>query len=462
MNIFARIRVAWQKAVTSVVSLVETWKNDKPSYPDTNFENMVRHGWRKNELIHACITTKASTAAQVHMQTVAKGGEEPMLEHPLAILLQQPNPFMSEFDFWYITITFLDLAGRAVWEKQRDRAGRVIGLWPLRPDWCLPIQSQTAYIDGYEYTVPGQNPVRLENSDILEFKLFDPINPYTPWPPVAVAARIGDVDNAATDFIKLFFEKGAIPPAIIKTTQKLTDAQVEDIKKRWMSRYGGSSHWAEPAVLDKDAEYQAIGMTFVDMGFEVLDSRNEARICSVLHVPSIVAGAKVGLDRSTYTNYPAARRSWWEDVLIPLYTSFLDVIQNNLAPEFGPNVTVRWDFTGVIALREEQQMRWQRALEALKSGGITVNEYRREIGFAQVQDGDVFFRQNNFLALESPGEQAPAPVPMLPPTVSAGKSLTDRNREMRELQRKLETSLQKQKVKVTDALKEEELNANPS
>ena len=72
------------------------------------------------------------------------------------------------------------------------------------------------------------------------------------------------------------------------SSQHLSEAQVELIRKRWRERYGGSENWLEPAVLDADAKYEKTGLSFEEMGFETLDDRNEARICMVFNVPPII------------------------------------------------------------------------------------------------------------------------------------------------------------------------------
>jgi len=377
----------------ALATLVETWKEGQPSYSEINFESMVRHGWRKNELIFSCINKAANTASQVELKVYSRRDGNELPEHPLKSLIQKPNPFMSEYDFWSAVIIYQKLAGRAIFEKVRSRAGQVVQLWPLRPDWVKPLASSQSMIGGYEYAPPGMSPQTLLPEDVLDFKLFDPINFYNGWPPVAVAARVGDVDNAVTDYVRLFFEKGGAPPGLLKTVQKLQDTQVADIRRRWRERYGGFEHWLEPAVLDSDAEYQRIGLSFAEMGFGELDARSEARICMVMDIPPILVGAKIGLDRATYSNYGEARRAWWEDSLIPLYANFLDVIINQLATEFGDDISIEWDFSRVNALQEERNMRWTRATEALKAGAITVNEFCDEVGLPDKgKAGNVYLR----------------------------------------------------------------------
>lgn len=404
-----RLGMAWlaftARGEKQIATMVPTWKEGRPTYPESSFANNVKYGWRRNELIFSCISKTANTASQVELVVQNKKDGEQLLDHPLKQLIQRPNPYMSEFDFWAAVIIYQKLAGRAVFEKERSRGGQVVRLWPLRPDWLKPLPSSKRVVSGYEYSPPGIDPATLKPQDVLDFKLFDPVNMYHSWPPVSVAARVGDVDNTATDYIKLFFEKGGVPPGLLKTVQKLNDAAVADIRRRWKERYGGYEHWIEPAVLDSDAEYQKIGFNFSEMGLDVLDGRDEARICMVLDVPPIIVGAKVGLERATYSNYKEARQAWWEDSLIPLYASQNDVIANQLSPEFGDDMITVWDFSKVPALQEERNSRWTRAVEALQVGGITVNEFREEIGLPNIGSrGDVFLRPMTILETSSGGK----------------------------------------------------------
>jgi len=411
----------WQRAITALNTFfngktayeyTNTWDVGQPVYPDPHFQNNVKFGLRKNELIYSCIALKADSAAQTRLLVHNRkdGAERP--EHPLRSLIGQPNPYMTEFDFVGIVLMMLDLAGRCVWEKERSRAGRVVGLWPLRPDWLLPVRGPTGFPMGYEYHVPGApngRPIPLDSRDVLEFKLWDPLDMYNGLAPVSVAGRVGDVDNAATDYLKRFFEHGGVPQGILSSKLKLTDPQVTDIRRRWRERYGGWAKWMEPAVLDSDATYQQTGLDFKEMGFEVLDARAEARICAVLGVPPILVGAKVGLDRSTFSNAEQAEKYFWQHTLMPVYKRIRDELQSDLATEFGSDVELRWDLSEVAALQEDQGKVWERARASASAGIITINEARDQMGLPAVRNGDVFIRTLTMMevpALISKGQKA--------------------------------------------------------
>lgn len=369
-----------------------TWQVGRPAYTNTSFANNVTSGYRKNELIFACISVKANSAAVPVLRVHRKRDGEELPDHPLRALIANPNPMMTEFDFHAANLSYLDLAGRAYWEKERSRAGKLVHLWPLRPDWMKPVMQTGAMISGYEYAVPGETPPKLLATDVLAMRLWDPLDQYNGLAPVQVAARVGDVDNATSDFIKLFWEHGGMPVGLITTKQSLTPEAVTSIRAGWRERYGGYKNWTEPAVLHSEATYQRTGLTFGEMGFDALDARSEARICMVLRVPPILVGAKVGLDRSTFANYAEARKSFWQDTLLPEYRHIQDALTADLVPEYGGDIELRWDFSEVPALQEDANARWLRAREGLASGGLTVNEYREEIGLGNVANGDVFIR----------------------------------------------------------------------
>lgn len=393
-KLYSGIKARNQKIVSLIMPNWQT--GDQPNYSDKNFENYVKQGYRKNELIYSCIEATSDTTASVSLLIYNVNTDEVIRDHPLRKLLRRPNPYMTESDFWALTVVYMKLAGRAYWQKIRGPGNDVVQLWPIRPDYVQPIKSATKFIEGYNIKIPGDQHVTLPAEDVIFFKSNDPLDLYGSISPVEIASRVGDVDNALTDFLKKFMERGASPPGILTTKLKLNDTAVSDIQRRFEARYGGYQNWGKPAVLDSDATYQKIGMTLEEMQFGQFDARSETRICSIMRVPPIIVGTTFGMLRSTFSNYENARKQWWEDVLIPLYKRLGDAINNQLTIEFGEEVEARWDFSRTPALQVEATARWKRATDALVGGGITVNDFRKEVGLPDLGEaGEGFLRQLN-------------------------------------------------------------------
>ncbi len=399
---------------------VPTWmEGQPPMYSDRNFERYVSEGYQKNELMYACITANAATAALVSLKVYDQTEHEEIKDHPLRRLMARPSPFLSEYDFWALTSIYEDLAGVAYWEKVRNGAGEVVELFPLRPDYMTAIPSSTTFISTYLYAVPGMDEKRIAPADVLVFKQFDPRDLRQAISPTKVAARSIDVDNSLTDYIRLLEEKGFEPPGVLTTKLVLQDSDVDEILRRLRTRYGGIENRNKPLVLDRDATYQRTGSTMQEMDFTAQDERNEARICEIYQIPPIIVGARVGLRYGTYANYQEARLSWWEDKLTPKYKHRSDVIDAQLAPDFDKTVDTEFDTSKVPALMEKKQAERRARASEFSTGLITRNMFYKFIGEAQLppETGDVFVQSIAVTSVPLNGlpEPPPPPAPMTPP-----------------------------------------------
>lgn len=376
----------------SLTFVAPSWQEGQPVRAGQSFVAAVREGWRRNELIYACVQAHARAAASVRLRLIrARTGDE-IATHPLVTLLRRPNPHMDEAMFHAARRIYQLLSGHSYWEVVRSRAGQPVELWPLRPDWVRPIIGRQGLL-GWEYAPPGVPSIRLRPDQVIDFPVFDPLSLFGGTSPAVVAGYAVDTDNAVSRFAKDFFERGALPAGLLTTTQRLLESDIERLRAQWQSRYGGAANWVSaPAIIDSEASYQRISMSADEMGIEALDSRNEARICMVLGVPPIIIGANVGLERATYSNYAEARASWWQDTLVPMLRQDAARLRLTLLPEFGDDLDLEWDLDEVPALQEDASAIWTRAREALASGGITVNEFRDLLGLEQVPGGDVFLR----------------------------------------------------------------------
>ncbi|MEV2277861.1 phage portal protein [Nocardiopsis sp. NPDC049922] len=365
-------------------------------YPASGFLSAAAHGFNRNELVYACLMELATSMPEATLRVYGPDGlGEPKEGHPLRRLLADPNPILSEFELFEITVIHLYLAGTAFWEIVRDQAGRPIQLWPLRPDlvrfWLQPNGRLR-----FGFWTP-RGTVDL-GEDVIAFRLPNPIDPLVGQPPLRPAIRAVALDNEATDFVKALLQNRAVPGTVITVQQQLDEGIADRLVTKWKAKFGGSRR-GEPAVLQKGMDAKVLGLDLDKLEFPDLRTIAESRICMAFGVPPILISAKVGLDRSTFANYAEARRSFWEETIMPLQRRFKDVIVRALLPLVNDasfsvprRVAVRWDRSEVLALKESEQAIWERANSALRAGAITVNDFRRTVGMPLVDGGDVFLR----------------------------------------------------------------------
>jgi HK97 family phage portal protein len=371
-------------------------------YPDASFETFARLGMGRNELVGACITEKASSLPQSTLRVYpdSHGQGEALEDHPLRRLLADPNPVTTEFELHEIQMVYKDLAGACWTLIERARDGITPArIWPLRPDKLRVLPSPSS-LEPWRYRwlyVPDLTKpdlvVPVDPQDMVRVRYPNPLDDYFGWPPLRPAARAISLDNATTDYVDTLLRNAAVPGVVV-TSQSIVDNEIaERLGVKWRMKFGGSRR-GEPAFLQAGMDVKVLGLNLEQLQFGDLTATSEARICMSLGVPPILIGARVGLDRSTFANYGEARVSFWEETMMPDQGRFLAGYTQKLLPGFlgvgRRRVWLRWDNSGVLALRESEGVRWERATTALRAGGITINDFRRTVGLPPVNGGDVF------------------------------------------------------------------------
>ncbi len=412
---------------TQNVLTIPAFSGGKPNldgvlYPDASYQSAASAGYGRNELVYACIRERAENLPQSVLrvypgnQPAAHG--ESLEDHRLRRLVAQPNPVTGEFAFFELSVTYLDLAGNCYWLIQRGRDGLPAELWPVRPDLIRIFPTYDPRVWSYGYILDPTTSARnvtsaiipIDFRDMIHVKYANPLNAYFGQAPLRPAARAVSLDNAATDFVDTLLRNYAVPGVVIKTASEVTQAVADVLKRKWKAAFSGARR-GEPAVVQQGMDVQPLGMSLRDLEFPDLRAFSESRICAAMQVPPILVGAKVGLDRSTFTNYAEARKQLWEEGIFSLQRRFRDPVETRLLPEFSgtgrQRVTVRWDNSQVLALQEAESAKWERGVNALSHGGITVNDFRRLVGLDDDPAGDVFLLPRGSVPL--PKGAAPEP-----------------------------------------------------
>src|SRR5258708_469395 len=87
---------------------------DGALYPDASYQSSASAGYGRNELIYACVRERAENLPQsvlrVYPGDQASPAGEPLESHRMRQLISQPNPVTGEFEFFELSVTYLDLA----------------------------------------------------------------------------------------------------------------------------------------------------------------------------------------------------------------------------------------------------------------------------------------------------------------------------------------------------------------
>jgi len=412
MSLWNSVKGAFRRA-TVAFSIVPNYFANVRWLISSQYLNLVKEGYKKNSVVYSCVRLLSQSVPEAPLKFYRQndGMETEAPEHEFRELIRHPNALQTEYEFWELTVIQLSMVGQSYWWKQRGKSGRVIALWPLRPDRVTPIYTnQLPPLQAWYYNLEGTL-YELPADDVLNFNYPDPDDVtggiVEGFGPAQALRRDADIDNQATRFAFALLNNYAMPGTVLTTKAKLDQKQADELKERFARKYG-QMHIGEPAVIDGDTTIQQLSFNLRDLQFSGLRDNDEARICAGFGVPAVLVGVKVGLEKAHFSNQREAREFFAETTLSILWTRLADRI--NADPDFSePNLQARFDTSNVRSLQGQHNEHATRYYDGLKLGAVTINEYRTKgLRLPSLPDCDVRVMPTTFMEVGDGG------LPVLP------------------------------------------------
>lgn len=104
----------------------------------------IQDAYKKCATAYACVTLLADAVAEspLRVYQTVDGELEEQPDHRCRVLIANPNPVMSEAEFFSLVVMTQGMFGHSMVEKVRSGAGLPVQLWPLRPDWMTRDKSR--------------------------------------------------------------------------------------------------------------------------------------------------------------------------------------------------------------------------------------------------------------------------------------------------------------------------------
>ena len=399
-----------------------SWTLGNPQWTTWNFESYAANAFGGNSLVYAAIMYKvrALSAAPLRAYEGDQENPEPLkADHPLAKLIERPNRHQSWWEFQGQATAYLNISGNNFAYLDRpNRKALPTAIYNLRPDRMRIVPGR----EGGEHTIVGyiykpewgkeEGSLPILPRDMMHVKLPNPGDDYegmgSGLSPIKPSALSIDVDNEVTGFLKLFFERGMMPPIAISYDGAMDDAEMARALERFEEIYSGVTNMVRPMLLDNRGKVEKLGYTFQELGFEGIDSRNESRIIMPFGVPPILLGSRYGMERSTFSNYEESRRAFWQDTMIPELRMFEAEYRHYLQSE-GDEGWVAFDLSKVPALQEDK-LAQVTAAKTLFDMGYGANQATTAVGLDldDLSWGDVGYLPMGIMPVGSAHEeQAP-------------------------------------------------------
>ena len=327
-------------------------------------------------MFRAVVQRVVQAYARVPFYTPGRNGER-NYDSPVIKLMNNYNPRLVGSQGRRLEQTYLEVIGES-FSVIFPSAGELrMELYPVSPTW-VTVESKAGN-PCYCIRMGGKD-YEFEDGEVLHRKEIDLLNPYGRGKGggYAVADEI-ESDEYASKFAKNYFYNSSVPE-FIATIKEATPLQAREFEQKFRAKHQGFKKAWDPSFTSFDLEIHELTRKLGDERIDELRKYWSDVVRWLYGVPPEIIGMVEDSNRATIQE---ARQIMGEFVTDPRCQYYQETWQQMVAPSFG-NERIEYDspIPRVFDRRDEIMSR--------HPYHFTRNEIRREGGFDEVRDGDVY------------------------------------------------------------------------
>jgi HK97 family phage portal protein len=235
----------------------------------------------------------------------------------------------------------------------------------------------------------------LELYHIMGFSAKD-INTQGDSPLEAIALEIKQQIAGKTHNVSLLNQGGRLSLVVTFKGESPSEQEFEEREQRIYETFSGSNNAGKIAVLaGEDVSISEFGKTNKDMDFVNLDEMAKNVIFLKFGVPLPL----VSLDASTYNNIELATFDFFENTVLPVFSTVMDGLSKVLMPRYKldyPDYKLTYDNTSIPVIMRQML----NEIELRKKINIeSINELRDTIGKNDVEGGETIYQPATLVPL---------------------------------------------------------------
>jgi HK97 family phage portal protein len=356
--------------------------------------------------VFACVRILAESVASLPLILYERleRGKQRATGHPLYFILHDlPNPEMTSMEFREVLMGHLALWGNAYCEIVADGSGRVLELWPLRPDRMQVLRENGNLI--YKYSLPSGGTVLLRNDQVMHIRAFG-TDGVLGLSPIALARQAVGLSLATEEFGARFFGNGARPGIVLQHPGRLSEEAVRRLRMSWEDRHQGLSNAHRIAILEEGMSVAQVGIPPEDAQFLETRRFQVTEIARIFRVPPHMLA---DLERATFSNIEHQSIEFVTHTVRPWLVRWEQAINRDL---ILPRERGRYfaEFLVDGLLRGDIESRYRAYSIARQNGWLSANDIRELENMNPIDGGGVYLIPMNMVPAGGDGTPvAPAP-----------------------------------------------------
>lgn len=347
-------------------------------------------------------------------------------DHPLAILLRQPNAFTTTYRLINDLVCDYALYDRAYWAKVEAPDGRLL-LQRIPPKWVKLIGANWVRPDGFEVAGSGP-PVKFPRDQIVYFHGYDPTDVQGGVSAIESLRQTLSEEDHANRYRAKFWQNSARVSGVLQRPPEASGRNWSNearkrFKEDWQATFTGDGpNVGGTPVLEDGMEFVPLSHSARDAQYVEARKLTNEEVANAYHIPPPMVGQ---LDNATYSNITEQHKQLYQDTLGPWLTQIQQEIWLQLLGEFEQDEAARLRFYVEFNLSEKLRGSFEERAQSIQSAvgapWLTRNEARALDNRPQIDGGDGLVTPLNVLigGQASATDSAPPPKALDVPHVKA-------------------------------------------
>lgn len=371
--------------------------------------------YRTQPNLRAVVSFLADNAAQVPIKIYERASDTDrprVLDSPAALLMANPNPDMTPYEFkrWmYSDLLLYERFLTLLIPSKNTESG--YELRPIPNVWIQQYKGTSPFTpDSIIVGVPGNTPIEIPADKFVLFHGYDPTDPMRQYSRIAALKQTLYEQVESSEFRRQMWQKGGRFNAYLtrpKDVAPWSDAAFERFKTTWQQSWAGSGDEAGGTpILEDGMEYKTVQFNSKDAQWAEAVKLSREDCAAVFHVNPAMIWPGSG---QTYASAKDNARALYNDCLAPVLMQATDRINMVILPRVGEEKSHYAGYDITIKTEGTFEEKLQTLSSAVGAPFLSRNEARARLDLPAIDGGDELITPLNVLTggLASPRDTDP-------------------------------------------------------
>lgn len=385
-----------------------------------NDNTYIEKGYQYNTTIYSIVNLIAKTAATIPFQVyevknenelkrykamtsgIANGSAlhkaEVLRKHALSEvadtelheLLSRPNPAQSYNAWIQEIIAFGKLTGNRYIYGLKPETGANQGKFKelyVLPSQKVEINSGGIFEPIKSYSLDYNGQYKMAAEDICHIKDFNPYYDGTGshlygMSPLKAGLRSLDTNNEAITTGAKYLQNQTARGVLMSDEGDINEVQAQQLKEKFRQNYQGSNSAGDIVITPKKLSWINFGMSASDLSLIEQYNASIKDLCNIYSVPAVLLN---NTESSTYNNVIEAKKTLYQNAVIPELNKIKDELNRWLVPAYGDKLYIDFDYTSISEMQEEMD---KVVGQMSQAWWLTPNEKRQAMSYGVEADNE--------------------------------------------------------------------------